>query len=468
MQRKQPKNGIAMTVAACLWLGLFPLLQGGTYATLTHDKWVISLILTAVTLLCFGTDLLLRHSGVPRPVNSARAEGRAEKSPLSAARLPFCIAALLLLWTVLSCVLSPAGPDTWWIGKNGRYEGLLTELCYFVLFGLFLFSRVRLKPVVLSAAAGVTVLFVIILLQRGGGNPLGLYPGGRSFALNPEFQGTIGNVDMGTGLLLMLSGLFLHSLPGFFSDFRSKQAGRKEAPSSKGKRLVLLQGALCMIPVLGLIISLYLIITMDVQFGVITLGVLFLVTLFRFLPKKFRLPLLLLLLVLALLAVWFWPGHSGGVWELHETLHGRARLSFGSNRLAVWQYSLGLAGESARNLLFGGGSATFMSRFNAFLSQHNYTIPREQDGVRLPDFFDNPHNIYIAWLTDHGLPAMLLFIALLGLALFRKREKWLPVLTPWSAPVLCYAVQGFFAFSVCIVAPLFWVFLGLAMHPSEA
>ena len=34
MQEKQAKYGIFMTVAACLWLGLFPLLQGLTYALL--------------------------------------------------------------------------------------------------------------------------------------------------------------------------------------------------------------------------------------------------------------------------------------------------------------------------------------------------------------------------------------------------------------------------------------------------
>ena len=61
MKAVQPKYGVGMTICACLWLGLFPLLQRGTYATLTHDKWIIMLILTGVTLICFLVDLILRR-----------------------------------------------------------------------------------------------------------------------------------------------------------------------------------------------------------------------------------------------------------------------------------------------------------------------------------------------------------------------------------------------------------------------
>ena len=147
-------------------------------------------------------------------------------------------------------------------------------------------------------------------------------------------------------------------------------------------------------------------------------------------------------MVAALLIIWFWPGRSGGIWELHEIFHGRARLSFGSNRVAVWDYSLRMSKD---RLLFGGGSGTFPFRFNRFLADRGYVIPNEQDGIVLPDYFDNPHNEYIAHLTDHGLPAMLLFVALLLLSVFRNRERCLPLLKPCSAAVLCYMIQAFFS-----------------------
>ena len=438
MQSVQSKYGYGMTASACLWLGLFPLLQGGTYTHITWDKWVIMLVLAGVTLLSFLFDLLLR----------LKQRGRAEKPPRAGVSvrslLPFLLASALLAWTVLSCLFSGYDPEIWWLGKAARYEGLATQLCYYALFACFFFSRVRLKHVLFSAAAGVAVFLVVVLLQRAGGNPLGLYPG----AYRVEFQGTIGNIDMGTGYLLLLSGLFLRGLIG---------ALRKPA----GQRSPVL-AAVC---AAALLIAVFLIVTMEVQFGLIGLGVLFLVTLLRFIPKKVRLPLLLILIAAVLLAVWFCPVRTGGVWELHEILHGRGRLSFGSNRVAVWYYSLLLARTAP---LLGGGSGTFQPRFNSFLADQGLAIPTEQDGRSLPAYFDMPHNEYIAMLTNHGLPAMLLFLALLLFAVFRRREGWLPLPGPCSAAVLCYAVQAFFSFSVCIVAPMFWVVLGLSFSSDPA
>jgi len=452
MQSVQPKYGYGMTLSACLWLGLFPLLQGGTYATLTHDKWVIMLALTAATLLCFVFDLFLRFRGKARRLHAGPPGDVMPRRGI----LPFVSASALILWTVLSCLFSAFGRETWWLGESVRYEGLATQLCYFALFACFFFSRVNLKPVLLSAAAGVALFFVVVLLQRGGANPLGLFPPGRSYALNPEFQGTVGNVDMGTGYLLLLAGLFLYALLNLFPPVRPSPSGA--SGSSRGAHI-----AWAVVLFSALPVTVFLIVTMDVQFGAVTLAALFLVTLFRFLPKKLRLPLLILLVVLALLLVWFWPGQGGGLWELHEILRGRGRPSFGSNRVAVWDYSLRLAGE---NPLLGGGSGTFRIRFNQYLEENGLVIPEEQDGVLLPHYFDNPHNEYIARLTDNGLPAMLLFAALVLAAVFRRRDRLLPLLSPCGAAVFCYAVQAFFSFSVCIVAPLFWVLLGLSFREA--
>ena len=440
-----------MTLSACFWLGLFPLFQGGTYTRITYHKWIAMLALAGVTLLCFLFDLIRKRFTGTVP----------EEKPSRCAVISFILAAALLLWTVLSCLLSSEAPKVWLLDSVSRYEGLVSQLCYFFLFSCFFLSRIRLKPVLLSAAVGVLVFFVIVLMQRGGGNPLGLYPGGRSFAQNPEFQGTIGNIDMGTGYLLLLAGLFLY---GIISAVPRLKPPVHAAAASEKKNLLSASIFYPGVLLLAFLITLWLIITMDVQFGVISLSVLFLVTLFRFLPKKYRLRVFLLLIVIVLIVVWFWPGHGGGLWELHEVLHGRTQLSFGSNRVAVWYYSLLLSGN---NLLTGGGSGTFRTRFNHFIHENGLKIPTEQDGKALPDYFDTPHNEYIAQLTDHGLPAMILFILLLLLSVFRKRDRLLPLLSPCSAAVLCYAVQAFFAFSVCIVAPMFWVILGLSLNEQN-
>ena len=57
MRSAQSKYGYGMTLSACLWLGLFPLL-GGSYAHITYNTWIIMLILTAITLPCFLFDLV--------------------------------------------------------------------------------------------------------------------------------------------------------------------------------------------------------------------------------------------------------------------------------------------------------------------------------------------------------------------------------------------------------------------------
>ena len=260
---EQSKNGRGMTLAACLWMGLFPLLQGGTYTHLTHDKWVCMLILTGVTLICFLFDRL-RDRKAAQPIPHP-------------APLPLLPAAGLCLWTVISCLVSASGPDTWLIGEGARYSGLVTELCLFLLFALFFFSRVNLTSVLISAGIGAAVFFAVVMLQRAGGNPLGLYPGRRSYLTNPEFQGTIGNIDLDTGYLLLLCGLFfgfLVRLPGEI---------RKE-PEKKRKRIFLFLFTLA-----ALLLCVYLIVSMGVQFGLVSLFALAGLTALRLIPKKKRL-----------------------------------------------------------------------------------------------------------------------------------------------------------------------------------
>ena len=450
MQQAHPRQEYGMTLSACLWLGLFPLLQGGTYYHITLDKLHIMQYLSAVTLLCLLFDLVF--SLIRRKKDPSVSSGKRQ------ILLPLLIASALMVLTAVSCFSSKGFTSvTWWIGEDARYEGLATQLCYFGLFVCFLFSRVYRRPVVLSASAGVIAYLVVVLLQRAGGNPFGLYPSDKSYELIPEFQGTIGNIDMVTGYLLLMAGFLLYSFLDDLFTLRPSKAssGRSARLKPKGER----HFCLSLISLAAFLAAVYLILTMGVQFGVISLSVLLLFTLLRFLPRKARLPLLIILIVVALLVVWFWPGHTGGLWELHEVFHGRARLSFGSNRVAVWYYSILMSKE---HLLLGNGSGTFKECFNTFLPEHDYVIPTEQDGLALPDYFDNPHSEYIAQLTDHGLPAMLFFILLLLVSVFRRREGWFPCLSPYSAAVLCYAVQAIFSFSVCLVAPMFWVILALS------
>ena len=55
-----------MTVSACLWLGWFPLLQFGSFHTITYDKWICMLVLTWLTLAGFLADAVMRRLSRPR------------------------------------------------------------------------------------------------------------------------------------------------------------------------------------------------------------------------------------------------------------------------------------------------------------------------------------------------------------------------------------------------------------------
>jgi len=241
---------------------------------------------------------------------------------------------------------------------------------------------------------------------------------------------------MGTGYLLILCGLFL---PVLIGELRDKE---------NGSRILAVSSAVF----LG--VCVFMIFTVDVQFGVLTLAVLVIWTLIRFLPKKLRLPALLLLLALVLVLAWALPfGEDGALHELHEVLHGHLEASYGSGRVGVWTYCVRLL-QGGDRLLTGTGPDTFTRRFNTFLHQYYADHPDLPAEEKLIEYFDNPHNEYLAQLINCGIPAMLAFLFLVLGGCFGR--------VPWRDSVLCYGVQALLSFSVCIVAPMFWMVLGLA------
>lgn len=425
MQSGQTKYGTGMTVSACLWLGLFPLLQFGSFHTITHDKWICMLVLTGLTLAGFLADAVMRRLSRPR-------------------LLPLLFGGGLLLWTVLSCLFSPYPGSPWWFG-TGRREGLATQLCYLALFFLFSFSKVCKKVVLTATGCGVLVFFAVVLIQRAGGNPFGLYPEGSGYESAPDFQGTIGNVDMCSAYLVILCGLFLPELVGVLRDLVRKA---RTVPSSPRKSVKQVFYA-CLLLV-SLAAAVYLLFTIHVFSGQLALAVLVAVVLVRLLPKKARFPVLVLLLAAVLLLVWFWPGEEGTeIWELHEILQGRPQYAFGSRRLGVLARTRTMLQTEGR-LLLGTGADTFAKRFNAFLMTYEMAHP---DEPYLDGYYDSPHCEYLALISNCGIPALLCFLALIVCCCLGR--------SPWCDTVLAYSVQLLFSFSVCLVAPMFWVVLGL-------
>lgn len=91
----------------------------------------------------------------------------------------------------------------------GRFEGMLTQYSYMLLMLAFSMQRPSVKAAVCFMGISLTFYGVVTVMQYLGLNPLGLYPGTRSIYTNYEFQGTIGNIDMGAGYLTLGSALLL-------------------------------------------------------------------------------------------------------------------------------------------------------------------------------------------------------------------------------------------------------------------
>lgn len=486
--RRADWPGWITTALGMLWLGLFPLWQDGSYSRITRSKWIGMLLLTGVTLLVCG-HMLARLSG----------KGKLRQIRISgiqcAAMIYFALVALSAWQGSYADRLNDSGQLTVLFGAR-RYEGLITQLCYFAIFLCLSLAPVKVDWLLTAAADALLIFCGFTALQYQGVNVLSLFPEGLSIHTNYEFQGTIGNIDMVTGyaslvvpallagftlkgsvlwltsglagVLLMLcmevqSGLIVLALLAFALLLLSLYN-----PHARWRTMLVLGGMLAMVS-LRLLLGLPWLDDCEVLsfphalalWKLLPLGAGLFLALTAGLLRRWPGPgvrlrwvtLTAVLLILAVLAAaYFAPLPQGsGLWELQELLHGRAQDAFGSERIGVWRLTLEMSRD---NLLLGTGPDTFLYA----MDDHLY-----HTGQTLVQHFDNPHNMLLAVLANNGLPAMLAFAALCiwallaGMHALRRR----PMLTPLLLAAACYLAQGMFTFSICLVTPMFWAMLGM-------
>lgn len=495
-QRAKDWPSVVTTVLCCLWLGVFPLWQDLTYTHITRTKWLGMLALCTVTVLtCLSCILILGMKGQLR----FHLQGH-----------PVLLAAVgYFLWVGLSAwqgswadTLNGAEQLVVWMGAF-RHEGLLTHLCYGLIFLMLSLFPPKLAVVCQVAGEALLLFLGVTALQYAGLNPLGLYPEGRSIYTSYEFQGTIGNIDMVSGYLCLVIPLLLgrfatmerggwHLLGvgslgamlvwcmevqsnivalAAFCGLLALLALWK--PAYRFRVCLVLSGVML---ALGLRGSLFLpwldganhgevqpirlVLSWKLWLGLGGSGVLMLLA---WLLKKHPgrgmsgravicLALAAVVIIAALAAVLPIPESAGGLYELHECLNGRMQDAFGSWRLGVWRCSLAMSRE---HLLFGSGPDTFYFALRHYL---------DATGTVLGENFDNPHNEYLAILVNNGLPALLLYVLLLGWMLYLclRREQWCLGLA-----LGCFALQGCFSFSICLVSPMFWAVAGMAVSSCK-
>ena len=322
-------------------------------------------------------------------------------------REPMCLAALAYLaLTALSAALSPYGTAVLLGGT--RRDGLLTAALYIAVF--LLLAR-HLRPdrrLLYAAAASAALCGLLVLVQLTGRNPLWLYPAGLNYfdgdvAYSGFYAGAAGNIDFTAFLLALCAAAMAAALVRGWSKW-----------------------------LLGL-------------------PLLF--------PRRRRAmwALTLLLTAAAFALIWFFPGDGGTLSELHRLLHGDVDLTFGSSRLLIWRSLLPLIAE--RPLLGGGCGTLYLRDVPPFYWQRG--------GETTYFAVTSAHNEYLGVLVDQGALALLAFLALLALALWRAyRHAESDRCAVAGAALLCYAVTAFFSVACCITGVYLWLLLAM-LAPKE-
>ncbi|MBQ1501046.1 MAG: O-antigen ligase family protein [Firmicutes bacterium] len=403
----------------CIMLGIFPLIAGiHGYRDITAAKYTAFLVFTCAYLMALAAALLRRR----------RCCGSMGITIDWPQRLILVYAGITLLSAIFSSY-----PQTVWLG-SGRFEGWLTLAAYLAVF-LAVSCCGRFRPLYIYVfAAAVLVNDIIAVLQFMGLNPLWLYPHGYDYyggnvAYNGEFLGTIGNSGM-------LAAFLCLAIPAFVCYFIRRCREDRYA-------WAVLAVALLSVGVL---------LRSAVLAGVVGLAAVCVVLPFLLLPSRKKcllwLVIVILLLLFLLLFLWFYQGESGPLYEASALLHGNADDSFGSGRVRIWRESAALIPEAP---WLGGGPDTLKDRLQlTFVSDDRQTI------------VDTAHCDYLNIAVNTGLPSLAVYLAalLFSAALWGKRRRNGAVLI-CGAAVFCYCVQVAFSFSICITAPLFWLFWGL-------
>ena len=480
-----------MTLLGAMWLGLFPLWQDGSYTRITRAKWLGMLsfsAVTAVTVFAVVVILLIRRQG--RKLRFHPIQG---------------VAVAYLLWVALSArfgsfanSVNDSGQLAVLMGAR-RYEGLVAQSVYVGLFLLMSLYPVRLRAVMNAAAMGMLIYGAITALQYAGRNPFDLFPANLSLRTNYEFQGTIGNIDMVSGYLCLVVPTLLLSfamgktgilclaagIVGVLMQLLMQvQSGLITMAAGLGALAALMltrpeiraRGGLVLACALA-VVSLRLLIALPWHEGTeevlfpyavsvwkiapLLLAAVVLLVSFRIrraVPGRWVLLLFALVAAAGLAAILLGTFPEGSApWELGEVLRGRGQDAFGSERLGIWRMTLEMA---RKNPLFGTGPDTFWYA----MAQHQADTAQS-----LMQRFDNPHNMLLAVLSGSGVPALILYLALMGMAAIRclrgsREDPWLLALLIGLA---AYQAQGMFTFSVCLVSPMFWVALGMTMARRE-
>ncbi len=346
-----------------------------------------------------------------------------------------CYALLAYLaLTLISALLSEHTEEVW-IGAT-RNEGVVTQMLYvLIVCTLALFARPKRWQLYVLGATMI-VFTVISVLQIIGGDPLSLYPSGRTYEnLEGRYLGTIGNVDHIAGMLCVFIPLFAVTL------IRGSGKSRFVLALPLGATLLLL----LLISVLGGFV------------GIAVGGVLAVPFVLRFSAKstKWYFIGLAALGVLGLAGLYVVDIGDGMFHEMHEILHGNFDDRFGSGRIFIWRQVLE---RIPARFWFGYGPDTMRLE-----NLEPFTRVIEGQAEPKVAHIDTAHNEYLNILFHQGIFALAAFMTAIVVALvhyFRDAKRNVAVAV-FGTGVLCHCVDALFGISQPITTPFFWIAVGL-------
>lgn len=412
-----------------LALGFYPLVLGlGEYGyeNLMPIKAWIWLILTGVWAIYLGAVFLwCKGKGLPFPVRF---------------RWIQWVAVSFLAVNIVSALLSGHVKESFFRISSSNTNGVIVMGSYVLAFlGVSLFGVMRRKYI-WALALSTSISGVLSLLQIAGLNPLFLFPSGlnyydRGTVYAGAFMGTMGNIDH-------LSAFLCLAIPTFVVyALRSKVAW---------DRLLLIPAA----------VSLYVLLFTDVDAGKVGLMGCIVVVLPVVIRGRKAAKIAgiccFAAIVLGLVALYFWPGKSGFLWQASQVLHGNVKPSFGHDRVEIW---IEAWKHIPGHLLIGNGPVS-----GSWLLT---TIQKVNEEYGRVASVTNTHNVYLGYLLETGIIGLLCYLVLLGRAYVGWIQKRLSdEIVALGSGIVCYLIQDFFCLGMVAVAPLLWIGMGMLVQPS--
>lgn len=492
-QTRLNRSELVCNIFTCLMLGVFPVfLVPGLFFTLNIAKYCFVLI---STLLLFLFSLLFSKKSTIK----AKRTLFADLSIVDWAILLLCVVSLV------SGFVSPFFPDTV-NGAYGRFNGMLTMLCYTVLY--FIITRYGKWNVVFFYLLAVSsaLVFLLGILNFFQIDPLGAYSSIRTDE-KALFLSTIGNRNFfsayicitlpvfivlfclsnvrwktffwGAMMILGEAALFIGNsesgLIGLYLFFLVLPLFLFHDKSCFRNYFFVIFSFFAVAQVLRILISvlpnaLYSLSGISAFFvfhifSKMMTGVFAILCLSFWFPpfsgrrvrccvKKIWVGFLLFLICVFLVFFFYFSfiNRQTPLGELEAYL--RFSPSWGSNRGSAWIALVAVfASFSPLHILIGSGPDTIYQ----VLSQAYYL--QMENGTLLS--FDSAHNEYLQYLITTGVIGLLaycVFVAVL-LSWALSQGKRSHTMLSLAMAVLCYSVQGFFNISMISVTPVFVLLL---------